>query len=88
MGCGTGRALYSLMHGDVASFFTFNPALTVAAVIAVAWVVFGLWRRQRAQQQPSFPYPVALGLFGALVIFALLRNIPLEPFIGLAPHAA
>ncbi len=88
-GCGSGRALYSLMHGDFASFVTYNPAVLVMIGIAVTWAVIKLGDRRQGRAEPRvFPYRLSLALITTLFVFAGLRNIPVEPFVWLAPHAA
>ncbi len=88
-GCGSGRALYSLMHGDFASFVTYNPAVVVMIAIAVAWGAIKLSDHRKGRAEPRiFPYRLSVALITALFVFAGLRNIAVEPFVWLAPHAA
>lgn len=85
-GCGSGRAIYSLMHGDVASFVTYNPVLLIGLLIAVGWGCYRLMAYRDGRNAKQFPFSVALAMFYAVLAFGVLRN--LEPFMWLAPHPA
>ena len=75
-GCGTTRALYALMHGDLKTSLHENLLLIPAGLTATALIVkprIGLCR------------PVAIAIIVVVVGFTVLRNIPCEPFTALAP---
>ena len=86
-GCGSQRALYYLVHGHLAAALRCNLLLMLslpfAAVYAARWAV----RWVTGEALPRFaPSNRAILLFGAvLVVFTILRNIHLAPFIYLAP---
>ena len=62
-GCGTTRALHALLHGDVATAFSFNPfTLFLLALVAIKTVTPPLPSRGLA--------PVAVIVFVASVVFA------------------
>jgi hypothetical protein len=75
--CGGTRAVYDLVHGDVAGSFARNPAVPLLLVAAVAWVVYRVVAQRRPEHR-SRPMPgwlpVAVGI--ATVVFGVLRNIP------------
>lgn len=76
-GCGALRALHALGHGDVMTALARNP-FTVVAVgyFLVAW---GLWLRREATGRPRrwlAPAWVLYGVFGAILTFWVLRNVP------------
>lgn len=77
-GCGITRALHALLHGQWAQAFAYNPLAILAAPLLL-WMAF----------KPAWIYhPLAPKIaFTVLVGYGVLRNIPSEPFIWLAPHA-
>jgi hypothetical protein len=84
-GCGSLRMLYSLLHGNLTAAARFNALGLVAAVLLVwaylAWTygrVTG--RRIRSWQHQRWSAMVALSL---VVIWFVVRNIPIAPFSGL-----
>jgi hypothetical protein len=76
-GCGSSRTVHFLLRGDIFSAFRMNPLLVVSIPI------LGLlcWRRDWLYK-PWVPWVA----FAALVLFAVLRNIPVFPLSFLAPH--
>lgn len=84
-GCGSARMLYSLLHGDVWGAVKFN-ALGLAALVLVGWAylvwTYGLvWgRRIRNWQHHRWAASVALA---AVLIWAVVRNLPFAPFSAL-----
>jgi hypothetical protein len=86
-GCGTARALYSLLHGNVIAALGFNPLLVVALPFLVAVLgSYALWWARRTPL-PGFVTSRMVGNVALWVvgIYFVLRNIPLEPFTLLAP---
>jgi len=83
-GCGTGRALHALVHGELGAALRLN-ALTVAAI--PVFLALAL----RAVFRPDEPFPV-LPLWLRVTLYALLafvlvaRNLPFEPFASWAPR--
>ncbi len=76
-GCGTLRALHALAHGRVGAAFALNPLMVLSIPLVVALLV----GRGRWQRHPSLPWLV----FAVVVVYAVLRNIPVHPFTLLAP---
>ena len=76
-GCGTTRALYAALHGDFYAAFRYNlllfPSLILIGVL--------LWK-PRLALRAWVAYPVLI----ILVLYWILRNIPVYPFLLLAPH--
>jgi len=75
-GCGGLRATYCLLHGDFISALKYNPLL----VISLPFIFFLVITKNK-RFGPWLPWTV----FGILVSYALLRNIPCWPFIILSP---
>jgi hypothetical protein len=77
-GCGSTRALYQLLHGNILAALHDN----IMAVLAVPFFAYAIVRKEPL----SLIHPYWIwGLFYALVAFTVLRNIPLFPFTYLAP---
>lgn len=81
-GCGGTRALVELVQGHWAAAFRLNPPLVSLLPLAV----YGLARAARPAKAPVRVRPVWVGtLLAAVLLFAVLRNIPALPWAGLAP---
>ena len=86
-GCGTLRALHTLMRGDVAAAFGYNAlAMTSLPFIAysgarAAMSAFGLPSPPRA----FIPHRWIWALLAGAIAFWILRNVPVQPFVALAP---
>ncbi len=91
-GCGATRSLHSLLTGDVASFFTYNPLFAVALPLVVFLLARFIVRllRGRAPTAPLATMSPGAGwtVLAVFVTYFVLRNVPLAPFTLLAPHAA
>jgi len=89
-GCGSQRAISSLLHADFISAIKFNillvaclPLLLYSAIVTVV-NAFG----KNPIEQKLFYSPVFVRLVLIIVIlFAIFRNIPVSPFTFLAPHS-
>ena len=86
-GCGTMRALHTLMRGDVAAAIGYNAlAMTSLPFIAysgarAAMSAFGLPSPPRA----FIPHRWIWTLLAGVIAFWILRNVPVHPFAALAP---
>ncbi len=87
-GCGATRCAHALLHGDVAQAFAYNPYivlllpyLLLAGMLAWLEAVTG-----RAARLPRLPANAIKVLFVLIVLFWVLRNVPVYPFTLLAPH--
>ena len=86
-GCGTLRALHSLLYGDIASALGYNPL----AVLSLPFVAYSFATgAMRAFQVPA-PQPVLLhsrwiwAILAGIMAFWALRNVPAGPLTILAP---
>lgn len=84
-GCGTLRAIYSLLHGDVLSAVRFNALAVVALGFLLA--AFAMWtygriadRKINSWQHHRWAASVTLGV---VVVWFVLRVLPFEPFTAL-----
>jgi hypothetical protein len=75
-GCGSTRALYSLLHGDVLAAWHYNALFTLLGPIVLAWLAFCCYRVMRYDQVPKMAIPrsVTACLVVAIVLFAIARN--------------
>lgn len=87
-GCGAGRACYSILHGRFLDAFCYNPLMTVLlpliglyiAARVVDWIITGGNHIDR-----KINVKFLTGVLIAVVIYGVLRNIPVFPFTLLAP---
>ena len=85
-GCGALRAGHALLHGDVAAALGFNAMLIVALpFLAYALVRTALGARGDGLPAVRVSTRGAWALFGVVVAFGGLRNLPFAPFTLLAP---
>lgn len=87
-GCGTARALHQLLHGNIAAAARCNvltlallPLLLFAGARSLAVHI------SKTPYKPFFksafwPWLIVI----AIILFGILRNIPIYPFNLLAPH--
>lgn len=83
-GCGTGRALHALVHGDLGRALRLN-ALAIAAVP----VFLALSLRVALRPDTPLPVPPAwlrVTIYALLAFFLVARNLPFEPFASWAPR--
>ena len=88
-GCGDSRALHALTHGHIIQAFDYNFLFPFAALV-LAWyylvVLTTLLFRKRVMWMPqSLPVWSAIAIGVVIVLFTVLRNIPVWPFTILAP---
>lgn len=75
-GCGSTRALYWLLHGDLRTAWHYNALFTVLGPIGFAWLAFCCYRVMRYDRVPKMAIPrsVTACLIVAIVLFAVARN--------------
>ena len=80
-GCGGLRATHHLLHGDFVTALRFNP-LVVLALPVGAWFAVRRWcRGETAAKFSQRTVAVwAWVLFAVIVVFWIVRNLPLEIF--------
>ena len=88
-GCGDTRALHALTHGHILRAFGYNLLFPFAALI-VAWyylvALTSLLFRKRVMWIPeTVPIWSVIAIGTGIVLFTVLRNIPVWPFTILAP---
>jgi len=88
-GCGDTRALHALLHGHILQAFDYNFLFPIVAVVLAWYYLVGLTTlicRKRVMWIPQkFPIWGAIVIGVVVILFTVLRNIPLWPFSILAP---
>lgn len=86
-GCGTTRGFHALLHGDLLTAIDYNllvPLFAAIGFVTILSLVSVVVRGKgliRLSKSPVYLFT----LFGVMVIFGILRNIPYEPFTFLFP---
>lgn len=80
-GCGTTRALHALLHGNLTLAMQMNPM----AVIALALIPLMLWNNLHPDRAWIARVSDARIWLPLVIAFAVLRNLPWQPFVWLAP---
>jgi hypothetical protein len=88
-GCGSLRAIHALLHGNVREAWAMNP-LTIMLLPFIAYglvseILAGLWGRGLPQLR--LPSSAIYTLGCVIVLFGVIRNLPMHPFSLLAPGA-
>lgn len=90
-GCGTTRALHALFNGRVAQAAAYN-VLAFVVLPVLGWSFVRSMRnylRNKPVRRPTSRFRSRVlpwVIFAALLLFAVLRNVPVHPFTLLAPH--
>jgi len=86
-GCGSLRALHQLLHGRPLAALDLNPLLVLSLPILGHAALGGVGLRWRGRPLPRLEWPArgVRWLLGLILLFWLLRNLPVEPFRCLAP---
>ena|SRR5271166_2829815 len=88
-GCGSLRAIHALLHGDVRLAWSMNPL----TIVLLPFLSYGLISEAmfalRGQRLPQMMLPAQSihALWVVIVLFGVVRNLPLHPFNLLAPGA-
>ena len=87
-GCGMGRAAMALIHGDILLAFRNQPLVFIFGPF-VAYYLLKVYIAYVFQKDvlPFFDINIAMGIavVAVIVLFWILRNIPVAPFTYLAP---
>lgn len=87
-GCGLTRGFHQLFRGDVVAALGFNlfVPIVLVAVVASWWSWCRVaWGRTPGRWRVPMTNWVTVGVPVVLVIYGVLRNIPVAPFRALAP---
>ena len=85
-GCGSLRAMHSLLHGDLAGAIRFNALLILSLPFLACLGVNSVRASLRKARLDTGPRTVWIWIFFAMMLtFGVLRNLPFAPFSHLAP---
>ena len=86
-GCGLTRGFHALFHGDVLTALDFNAMLPLFAALVGFFVISLLLIaiRGRGLRVDLLTPKLLWGSFSLLIVFALVRNIPVYPLTILYP---
>lgn len=87
-GCGAGRACYMLLHGQIYQAFRYNPLLIILlpwlivyyAACGIQWLHYG-----KERVSIHIPEQIPIVILVVFLIYGIVRNIEVYPFILLAP---
>lgn len=88
--CGGLRATHAVIHGDLVTAADHNLLVTIllpVAVLAWAWTLWQRWRGDTARLPRGSSRGRSALIAGAIilvVLFTILRNVPLVPFLNSA----
>jgi uncharacterized protein DUF2752 len=88
-GCGSLRAIHALLHGNLQQAWAMNPL----TVVLLPFLTYGLASEVlmalsgRRFPQPMLSAAAIRGLCTVILLFGVIRNLPLHPFNLLAPGA-
>ena len=87
-GCGAARATHSLLHFEFYRAFRYNPAMVILIVPIAFYVLFGIFDFMKIGKNSLneiLPQKLLIIIIILLMVFGILRNIPIVPFSWLAP---
>lgn len=90
-GCGSGRACYSILHGEFYQAFRFNSLLCILlpwialyiGICGVQWLLHGKETISR-----KIPVWIPYAVLAVVILYGIVRNINVYPFTLLAPMRA
>lgn len=86
-GCGSQRALHSLLHFDIAGVVSYNFLFLPAGLLIVYHYLHPLFNRAFNSKLPNLFYMknTPWVVFAVVILFWIARNLPWYPFSVLAP---
>lgn len=86
-GCGSQRSFHQLLHLDIFGALRQNILATIVFIAIALDLIFWVMKKNqwRPYQLLHMRY-AELWVLGVVIVFTVLRNIPLYPFTLLAPH--
>ena len=83
-GCGSGRGLHRLLHGDLAGAFVANAAMVLALPVIARVLARGT--RRGGGEPRRLPTAIPWLILSTILAYWVARNIPVHPFTLLAPR--
>jgi hypothetical protein len=86
-GCGSQRALHSLLHFDIAGVVSYNFLFLPAALLLLYHYTHPLFNKFFKWKLPNLFYLKSTPwvIFAVVILFWIFRNLPWYPFSVLAP---
>jgi hypothetical protein len=86
-GCGSLRAIHQLLHGNLRAAWALNPlTMVLLPFLTYGLASFALFEiRGKGLPQPFLRAVWICALCAAIILFGIMRNLPLHPFDLLAP---
>ena len=87
-GCGASRALHSLLHGHLYQAVRYNAVFVLLLPCIITYgaaFVRDFLPGKPIRIHQWLPAPLLYGLLAVLLLFGVLRNLPMEPFVWLRP---
>ena len=92
-GCGSTRATYALLHGDILGALKKNIVFVIALPFLLWWMARSAWRWIHNRPSPpdtqtrlNFQRNLSWALVAIVMLFSVFRNLPWVPFSWLAPR--
>ncbi|NDV68456.1 DUF2752 domain-containing protein [Dysgonomonas sp. 25] len=89
-GCGGQRAVYFFLHGHPIQALRYNALFVLLAPLFIylyyVCVQVYIMKNRKYEQSIVFTLTYAIWIFGAILLFFLLRNIPFTPFTYFNSH--
>ncbi|MEN6521001.1 MAG: DUF2752 domain-containing protein [Armatimonadota bacterium] len=82
-GCGSTRAMHQLLHVHILAALDLNPLM----VISLPFLLYSSLKQAFMQSKPEQPVKAiwVWSIFVVIIIYGIMRNIPVYPFTLLAP---
>lgn len=75
-GCGSQRAIYSILHGDIAAAFQHNALLVACIPIIVLLLVAEMLKRRMTRLYNALCHPfISYTILAAVILWWIFRNI-------------
>lgn len=74
-GCGTLRAVYSLIHGDLSSALQFNLLSVLMIPLLAIELIFGAIKDRECLLSKKYAHYFISGLGPSILLFTVLRNL-------------
>lgn len=88
-GCGSQRAIHQLLHGNIGGAFGYNALLVLSLpilLISARMFILNIYRKENKRDGILYNPILPKIIFVIILLFWILRNIPVQPFGLLAPH--
>lgn len=81
-GCGLTRMIISIFKLDLYQAFRYNPYIFILLVLFILYGIYVLIRYIFSKKKPHISIKVLIGIFISLIVYMILRNIPLFDFLA------